>query len=87
MNFYLMTKFFSQTKSEKKCYITYKTMHPLVMVCPIITNQNLEQLGCTAAKYKWYTYQKWHKKGDYQLEIRYEKKNKFEKKKISLVGN
>ena len=36
-------------------------MHPLVMVCPIITNQNLEQLGCTAAKYKWYTYQKWQK--------------------------
>ena len=36
-------------------------MHPLVMVCPIRTNQNLEQLGCTAAKYKWYTYQKWQK--------------------------
>ena len=55
-------------------------MHPLVMVCPIRTNQNLEQLGCTAAKYKWYTYQKWHKKGDYQLEIRYEKKLDLKKK-------
>ena len=54
-------------------------MHPLVMVCPIITNQNLEQLGCTAAKYKWYTYQKWQKKGTTNWKSGM-KKNKFEKK-------
>ena len=58
-------------------------MHPLVMVCPIITNQNLEQLGCTAAKYKWYTYQKWQKTKNWKSGM---KKIKFEKKRFPWSG-